>query len=276
MSKMPKVSVIIPCHNEEATILESVYSFINQTYLPTEIIVVNDGSTDSTNILLEGFKERLVCCFNLEKNKGPAAARNFGAREAKGEFLVFAEADGKYSAEYLEGLIKKFDGSIAGVIGGLRRVWTLRNSFLVRYQNYRFEVMHRLTTLGIRPLIGAWAFPKKIFLELGGYDERYRIGEDVELVDRIKARKQRIGWSPEGIIWHKDPDTLRKYLNQYFRKEKKYSTYQHPPFFSKTYLFREIAETIILAFKKKDYLIVFVPILLFFITRVASLLKRLK
>jgi glycosyltransferase involved in cell wall biosynthesis len=98
------VSVIIPVFNRENTIARSIDSVFSQTYQPIELIVVDDGSTDSTvNILLEyGHKIKLI----QQPNKGPSAARNTGVANAEGEIIAFLDSDDTWHPTKLERQIK--------------------------------------------------------------------------------------------------------------------------------------------------------------------------
>lgn len=88
---MSKVSVIIPAFNCEAFIDEAVESVLQQTLQPDEIIVVDDGSTDSTAERLQ--KYRSVLRYIHQENKGPSAARNVGISNASGEYIAFLDND---------------------------------------------------------------------------------------------------------------------------------------------------------------------------------------
>ncbi len=85
------VSVIIPAYNAASTIEKTIRSVLNQRYAPIEIIVVNDGSTDETEKVLEPFKEQIQYVY--QKNSGVSAARNLGLSLAKGEFIQYLDAD---------------------------------------------------------------------------------------------------------------------------------------------------------------------------------------
>lgn len=88
------VSVIIPVYNIEQYLSESINSVINQTYKNTEIICINDGSTDSSLDILNGFAEKdpRIKILNKE-NGGASAARNEGIREAQGKYILFLDSD---------------------------------------------------------------------------------------------------------------------------------------------------------------------------------------
>jgi glycosyltransferase involved in cell wall biosynthesis len=94
------VSVIIPAYNAEETILRALHSVANQTAKPCEIIVIDDGSTDSTIKLVEkeAAMEGWVTPIKLlkQKKKGPGTARNFGIKNAKGRYIAFLDADDEW------------------------------------------------------------------------------------------------------------------------------------------------------------------------------------
>jgi glycosyltransferase involved in cell wall biosynthesis len=84
------ISVIIPCFNQARFLAEAIESVLNQTYPQTQIVVVDDGSTDATREVASRYPN---VRFLRQRNRGPAAARNSGARESTGSYLVFLDAD---------------------------------------------------------------------------------------------------------------------------------------------------------------------------------------
>lgn len=102
MSKNPLVSIVIPVHNSERFIAETIKSVLAQSYKNWELILVNDCSTDNSMEVMEGFLSDKVRVINLEKNGGAAKARNRGISEAKGEFICFLDADDLWHPEKLE------------------------------------------------------------------------------------------------------------------------------------------------------------------------------
>lgn len=85
------VSIVIPCFNAERFISEAIESCLNQTYKNIEIIVVNDGSTDSSYKIINSYGDKIVKI--EQENKGGSAARNTGLNIAKGDFVLFLDAD---------------------------------------------------------------------------------------------------------------------------------------------------------------------------------------
>lgn len=102
--KTPKFSVIIPAHNEEDVIERAIKSILNQTYQNFEIIISNDGSTDKTKEIVENLikKDKRIKILNQDKGHSAAFARNWGAEKAKGEILIFLDADTFISTNALE------------------------------------------------------------------------------------------------------------------------------------------------------------------------------
>jgi glycosyltransferase involved in cell wall biosynthesis len=97
------VSVIIPAYNAAKSIKRCIESALTQTYKPTEIIVVNDGSTDATEDIVKSFGERIIC--TVQENQGETAARNKGFSFAKGEFITFIDHDDYWHPEFISSCV---------------------------------------------------------------------------------------------------------------------------------------------------------------------------
>jgi glycosyltransferase involved in cell wall biosynthesis len=208
------VSIIIPTFNCAKTLPKSIASLKAQTYRNTEIIVSDDASTDNTNEVIASLG---VIYVRQEKNSGAAVARNAGAQAAKGGIFLFAEADGYYDEDYVEKILRHMN--LPGVVGAInlgRKVWTDKDNVLVRHQNDLFEAIVRLVLAGKRGT-GAWAFERKAFFKVGGYDPGCRIGQDVDLVQRLVAAGGKTTVGARSILYHMDPDNLRAYMRRAHR-----------------------------------------------------------
>ena len=88
------ISVIVPVYNAENTIEKTVDSLQQQEYTSIEIILVNDGSTDSSKEICENLQKKItgLAVYSI-KNSGPSAARQYGLDRAKGKYVVFCDAD---------------------------------------------------------------------------------------------------------------------------------------------------------------------------------------
>ncbi len=100
----PRISVIIPTYNSARFLPEAVQSALYQTLSPDEVIVVDDGSTDNTEDVLEPFRGRVH--YIRQENQGPAVARNRGIAEAKGDLIAFLDADDVWLPEKSELQVK--------------------------------------------------------------------------------------------------------------------------------------------------------------------------
>jgi glycosyltransferase involved in cell wall biosynthesis len=100
----PRVSVIMPCFNGEAFLAEAVDSVLGQTFQDFELIVVDDGSTDRSAEILEGYGARIRVI--RQQNRGVSAARNAGVAESAGDFIAFLDADDYWEAGFLAEMVE--------------------------------------------------------------------------------------------------------------------------------------------------------------------------
>lgn len=100
---MPKITVIIPVFNAGQYIEQCLCSLLNQTFLDAELILIDDGSTDSSAFLCDKYAEKYpqIRAYHLE-NSGPARARNQGLLQAQGDYIAFVDADDYVAPNYLE------------------------------------------------------------------------------------------------------------------------------------------------------------------------------
>ena len=110
-SEKPTVSIVIPTYNRGHLIGEAIKSILNQTYQDFEIIVVDDGSIDNTENVVNNIKDKRIRYIRYEKNKGAAAARNIGIKAANGEYIGFQDTDDEWLPEKLEKQMKAFDNA---------------------------------------------------------------------------------------------------------------------------------------------------------------------
>ena len=105
----PLVSVVIPARNEEEHITAALEAILAQTYKKLEAIVVNDGSTDRTAAIVNKHagRDKRINLFNFKQGHSAAFARNYGAGRARGEILVFFDADCTARENYLKNIVRQ-------------------------------------------------------------------------------------------------------------------------------------------------------------------------
>lgn len=112
----PLVSIVVPAYNVETYIAECVDSISNQSYKNIEILVVDDGSTDNTSVIIDGMAandNRIIPIH--QPNRGVSSARNAGIEKSRGEFLIFVDGDDYLASDFVEymlGLVRKTSGEL--------------------------------------------------------------------------------------------------------------------------------------------------------------------
>ena len=105
MKQKIKVSVIMPAYNREVYIRESIESVLAQSFTEFELIIVDDGSTDSTAAIVNSYTDSRIRLFRQE-HRGASVARNLGIEEARGQFIAFLDSDDLYYPDCLETLFR--------------------------------------------------------------------------------------------------------------------------------------------------------------------------
>jgi glycosyltransferase involved in cell wall biosynthesis len=212
------VSVIIPAFNASKTIRAVLESLRDQDYSePFEVIVIDDGSTDDTASLVKSFRNvRYV----RQENRGPAAARNHGAKIALGEFLCFTDSDCIPHSDWISKLLNGFNANnIAAVCGS----YGIANKNSTLAQGVHAEIIFRHTYLvpDHPNVFGSYNFcvKKKVFDLVSGFQEGYRqaSGEDNDLSYKIIKSGFKIYFERQALVDHHHPVKLFKYLREQFR-----------------------------------------------------------
>jgi glycosyltransferase involved in cell wall biosynthesis len=198
------VSVIIPVYNARGDLTKCLDAFQRTSYPHYELIVVDDGSTDDSYDVAQ---KAGVQVLRMDKNSGPAAARNFGAGHAKGDILLFVDADVLVQPDTIERVVEDFvkHPEIAAVFGSYDHSPYEKN-FLSQYKNLLHHFVHQTSNPdAVTFWAGCGAIRKEIFDQAGGFDaSRYVVPsiEDIELGYRLKKNGQNILLDKRLLVTH--------------------------------------------------------------------------
>ncbi|QQS38621.1 glycosyltransferase [Candidatus Woesebacteria bacterium] len=220
--KYPKVSIIIPTFNEEKNIKRLLVSIGKQSYKNIESIVVDDGSTDKTVSIANKYATRVYARKHAERS----IQRNFGANRAKGDYLVFLDADMELTPNVVLNCIEIISNSKYKAL--IIPEKTTGGSFMSRVRRFEREMYMGDATIEV-----ARFFDKKIFNEFDGYDVKLTGAEDYDLPYRI-SKRHKIGWSTEWLLHHEETLTLPKQLRKKYYYAAKSASYakKHPELIS--------------------------------------------
>lgn len=206
-----RVSAIIPAYNNAAYVADAVKSVLAQTYPPSEVIVVDDGSTDGTRLVLEPFRDLIRYIY--QENRGEPAARNTGMRHASFDYIAFLDADDLWMPRKLE-LQKKYleehpnvpfiytDASTFDENGVIDASIKVRYNLELPEGNI-FRALFDETLFGS----GSVVFHKRCVDKVGCFDEDFRIGSDYEMWLRI-ARHFEVGCVDEPLMMYRQHSSM--------------------------------------------------------------------
>lgn len=227
LESYPKVSIIVPAYNEEVNIVSSLQNLLKQTYPNFNIIMVDDGSKDSTyEKAVEAFPNHPDLKIFTKSNGGKATALNFGISETDAEYVVCIDADTKLQQDAVKYMIARFLNSnpeekIAAVAGNVKvgnRVNWLTKWQAIEYttsQNFdRLAYAHINAITVIPGAIGA--FKRSVIIEAGGYSSD-TLAEDCDITVKILKAGYTVANENRAIAVTEAPETVKQFLKQRFR-----------------------------------------------------------
>jgi len=224
--EQPLVSVIIPTRNSARTLGRCLESVKNQNYKHVEVIVVDCYSNDGTKGIAEGHDATF-----LLKRPERSSQKNYGAKHASGEFLYFVDSDFILESDVVCKCVdacRCFDAVSTVNYSVGKSLWGKSIALKERF------LAHDPTIQTVRFI------RRRIFFEIGCFDENLIVGEDLDLYARLLELKYRVG-SVDAVEWHiGEPETLRdiakrsfyygKAVRAYFKKRKEFAVRQLSPF----------------------------------------------
>ncbi len=183
----PIVTIIIPCYNQGKFLGESIDSALKQTYPHVQVIVVDDGSTDTTPEVARSYGDRIRLI--RKENEGRAVARNTGILEAEGDWLLFLDSDDYLRLDAVEKHIEALSARPSGVVfhSGWQSVDISGKVFNEdNPQPLDTDPFHGLIA-GLCPHVGAVMVQRSVFATAGIFDERVVPQEDWDMWLRLAA-----------------------------------------------------------------------------------------
>jgi O-antigen biosynthesis protein len=214
LPRLAKVSVVVATFNGGRTIQACLNALTRLNYPDCEIIVVDDGSTDSTPEIAARFPS---VRYIRQNNSGLSAARNTGIAAASGEIVAFTDDDCRPDEDWLHYLIGDLLRSDFAAIGGHNFLPPDDSPVAAAVAASPGGPAHvMLTDREAEHIPGCnMAFYKWALEEIGGFDPTFRkAGDDVDVCWRLQAQSRRIGFSAAGFVWHYRRATVKAYLKQ--------------------------------------------------------------
>ncbi len=271
----PTCSILIPAHNEEKVIGQTIEAMLTLNYPKDklEFIIINDGSSDSTKNIVEGYaaRDNRVVLFNVpegEGGKGKSRALNLGIQRAHSDVIAVFDADNTPDPESLKYLVANLvmDKKLGAVLGKFRTVNKNHNlltkfinvetlSFQSMLQAGRWQMHHISTLPGTNYVMWNWLIKK-----LNGWDEE-ALTEDSELSIRIYLEGYKIKYIPYAITYEQEPQEWKVWVKQRMRWVRG-NNYVISKFFKKILLFKSKRLAFDLLYTLSLYYIFFVAMII--------------
>jgi len=211
------ISVVIPVRNSASTLGRCLEALASQSVPASryEIIVVNDGSTDATQQVA---LSHAVACLNIEPS-GPAAARNQGAAQARGELILFTDGDCAPAPDWIERLSAPFvDAEVVGARGVYR---TRQTSLIARFVQQEYQDKYdRTAQQASIDFIDTYsaAYRRPVFQANGGFETAFSAPsvEDQEFSFRLAEKGYKLVFAPLAAVYHQHDRTLGEYIRRKF------------------------------------------------------------
>jgi GT2 family glycosyltransferase len=211
--QLPSISVVVCTYNGASTIRDTLDGLLTVDYPNFDVIVVNDGSTDTTAEIVSRYPFRLIST----KNEGLSNARNTGIYAATGEIVAFIDDDAYPDVHWLRYLAYSYLTTDHAGMGGPNLLPANDGPIATCVANAPGGPVHVLNTDEIAEHIPGcnMSFRRDVLLEIGGLDPIYRsAGDDVDLCWRVQLTGRTIGFHPAATVWHHRRNSVRAYWKQ--------------------------------------------------------------
>lgn len=205
----PLVSILIPVYNAEAYIENTINSCLNQTYKNIEVIIVNDGSTDSSEAIINKFRGEPRIKYYLINNSGGCQARNHAYSKSSGELIQYLDADDLLDERKIEFQINEYLkhgskfiysakwGNIINNNRGTFEEYPLYKDFSpILYWKACFD------NFGTFMPLHCWLTPRAIHEKVADWNKCLKINQDGEFFCRVLMASSGVKFVPQSIVWY--------------------------------------------------------------------------
>jgi ABC-type multidrug transport system fused ATPase/permease subunit/GT2 family glycosyltransferase len=209
----PRISVVVCSYNGASTLNVCCEGLLEQEYPDFEVIVVDDGSTDSTAAIASEYGFRVIST----ENQGLSSARNIGLKAATGEIVAYIDDDAWPDPQWLTYLAATFLSTSHAGVGGPNIPPPSGGPIARCVANAPGGPIHvLLSDTEAEHIPGCnMAFRKSCLQAVGGFDPQYRAaGDDVDICWRLQARGWTLGFNPAAVVWHCRRNSMRAYWKQ--------------------------------------------------------------
>lgn len=214
-----KISILIPCHNEEAGIAKCVQSCLDQTRPADQILVVDDGSTDASGEILAGFGDKIEVVRIPYATGNKSYAQEFGLYFITGEIFVATDGDTILDKDFLKYIEADFladpeAAAISGYVKSMKYNWltACREIDYTIGQDLFKAAQSNLSFVFVIPGC-AGAFKTETFKRYVKFDHD-TLTEDLDFTYKLHLNRQKIRYEKKAFSYTQDPFTLRSYINQ--------------------------------------------------------------
>ncbi len=218
----PRFSLIIPVYNRPDEVGELLESLTRQSEGSFEVVIVEDGSSVTCEVVVAAYSGRLPVQYFVIPNGGPGQARNYGATKATGDYLIVLDSDCILPPGYIRAVREELEHTDADAFGGPDRA---ADSFTDVQKAINYSMTSFFTTGGIRggkqqvdkfyPRSFNMGIRRSVYEALGGFS-KMRFGEDIDFSIRIYKGGYRVKLFQSAWVYHKRRTDWRKFWRQVY------------------------------------------------------------
>jgi len=219
---MIKISIIVPVFNRPHEVKELLQSMTEQTDKDFEVVIVEDGSDVTCDSVCEIYRDRLDLHYYYKENSGPGQSRNYGCKQAKGNYFIFLDSDCMLPPHYVEIVKNELKNTPADAYGGPDKA---HPDFTHLQKAINYSMTSLFTTGGIRgksekldkfyPRSFNMGYSESVFQATEGFS-KMRFGEDIDMSIRILKNGFKTKLFKKAFVYHKRRSTFKQFFKQVF------------------------------------------------------------